>query len=239
MLTCCTVREEKKMPRWRRLIPGLLLAAVVVDKALLRPYWYLNWGATGDERHKKWPGDELVEKPGYSTRAVTINASTESIWPWILQIGQDRGGFYSYTWLENLLLADMHNAGRIVPEYQSRKVGDVVWLAPERRYGGQAKMVVAQLVPNRAMVLVQADDFDKALRGEWVRGGVWQFLLEPIDSRSTRLIMRGAAPDKTSLLYDLMFDPAHFIMERKMMLGIKERAEREVLKKEGTRVPRF
>jgi hypothetical protein len=214
------------MPRWRRTILGLLLVGVVIDKALLRPHWYLNWGATDGERRKQWPGDELVRQPGYSTRAVTIHAPAEAIWPWILQIGQDRGGFYSYTWIENLALAEMRNADCIVPEFQSRKVGDVVWLAPEHRYGGKAKMVVAQLVPNRAMVLVLADDFSRALQGERVPGGVWQFLLEPIDGNSTRLIMRGAAPDKTSFVYDLFFDPAHFVMERKMMLGIKERVER-------------
>ena len=106
-------------------------------------------------------------------------------------------------------------------------MGDVVWLAPKHRYGGKASMAVAQLIPNRAMVLVQPNDLEAARRGERVRGGVWQFLLEPINPISTRLIMRGAAPDKTNLLYDFVFDPAHFIMERKMMLGIKERAERD------------
>jgi hypothetical protein len=169
----------------------------------------------------------LVKQPGHCTRAVTIHASAEAIWQWIVQIGQDRGGFYSYTWLENLFLAEMRNAERIVPEFQSRKVGDVVWMAPEHRYGAKASMTVAQLVPNRAMVLVQRDEFDVAMRGAQVHGGVWHFLLEPVDANSTRLIMRGAAPDKTGVLYDLVFDPAHFVMERKMMLGIKERVERQ------------
>jgi hypothetical protein len=72
---------------------------------------------------------------------------------------------------------------------------------------------------------VQRDEFEAGVRGERIHGGIWQFLLEPISDSSTRLIMRGAAPDKASLLYDLVFDPAHFVMERKMMLGIKERAE--------------
>ena len=70
---------------------------LVADKALLRPYWYSHWGATGEERRRHWPGDELVKVPGHSTRAVTIHAPVEAIWPWIMQIGQDRGGFYSYT----------------------------------------------------------------------------------------------------------------------------------------------
>src|SRR5512142_2951634 len=132
---------------------------------------------------------------------------------------------YSYTWLENLFLADMRNANTIVPQFQVRQVGDVVWMAPEHRYGTKASMTVAQLVPNRAMVLVQRDEFETATRGGRVHGGIWQFLLEPINDNKTRLIIRGASPDKTGLLYDLVFDPAHFVMERKMMLGVKQRAE--------------
>lgn len=99
-------------------------------------------------------------------------------------------------------------------------------MAPKHRYGGKAKMLVAQSIPNRAMVLVQPDEFEPATQGKRVHGGVWQFFLEPLDPEHTRLITRGAAPDKSGLLYDLVFDPAHFIMERKMMLGIKERCER-------------
>jgi hypothetical protein len=88
------------MKCWHKLLL-LIATGVAVDRVLLRP-WYLRWGATDDELRKTWPGDELVEHPGHCTRAITIHASATSIWPWILQIGQDRGGFYSYTWLENL-----------------------------------------------------------------------------------------------------------------------------------------
>jgi len=211
------------MTRWQKWLLGTI-AVVLVDKALLRP-WYLRWGATESELRESWPGDELVKQSGHCTRAITIHAPAQSIWPWIIQVGQDRGGFYSHTWLENLFLAEMRNAERIIPEFQSRRVGDVVWMAPKHCYGNKASMTVAQLVPNRAMVLVQRDEFEAGVRGERIHGGIWQFLLEPISDSSTRLIMRGAAPDKTSLLYDLVFDPAHFVMERKMMLGIKERAE--------------
>lgn len=215
------------MSRWRNRITTALLGAMavaLVDKFILRER-YLRWGATEDEVRKRWPGDELVARPGHSTRAVTIHAPAEEVWPWLVQIGQDRAGFYSYTWLENLALANMRNADRIVPEYQPRNVGDVVWLAPEYRYGGRACMVVAQLVPNRAIVLVQRNELGTALRGGRVRAGIWQVLLEPVAPNATRLVLRGAMPEETSFLYDLVFDPAHFIMERKMMLGIKARAE--------------
>ncbi len=143
-----------------------------------------------------------------------------------MQIGQDRGGFYSYSWLENMFLADIHNVDYLMPRLQERRVGESVWMAPPHRYGGKGRMKVAQIVPNRALVLVMPDDFERVTRGERARQGEWQFLLEPVDARTTRLIMRGAAPDHPSFLYRLMFDPAHFIMERRMMLGIKERAER-------------
>lgn len=206
------------------LVIGITAAAVLADRLVLRSR-YLRWGATDDERQRQWPGDELTPHPGHCTRAVTVHAPAEEVWPWILQIGQDRGGFYSYTWLENLLLAEMRNAETIVPEYQSRQVGDIVWMAPEHRYGKRASMSVAQLIPHRAMVLVQRHQFEASQRGEQVSGGIWQFLLDPIDGNSTRLIVRGAAPERTGLLYDLIFDPGHFIMERKMLLGIKERAE--------------
>jgi len=110
------------------------------------------------------------------------------------------GGFYSYTWLENLFRVEIRNADHVIPEFQSRKVGDVVWMTPEHRYGNKASMTVAQLVPNRAMVLVQRHEFDAAMRGDRVHDGIWQFLLEPISDSSTRLIMRGAPPDESDLV---------------------------------------
>ena len=211
----------------KKALPVLLggLAAVLLADTLFLRGRYLRWGATDDEVKRRWLGDELVAKPGHCTRAISIQAPAESVWQWIVQIGQDRGGFYSYTWLENLFLAEMRNADRVLPECQSRQIGDVVWMAPEHRYGTKASMAVVRLVPARAMVLAQRDEFEIAMRGERVRGGIWQFLLEPTDANGTRLIMRGAAPEKTGMLYDLVFDPAHFVMERKMMLGIKQRAE--------------
>jgi len=203
---------------------GVVAAGLLINEGL-RPF-YLRWGASDAEINRAWPGDELVsDRIQKCTRAITINAPAEQVWPWILQIGQDRAGFYSYTWLENLALADIHNADRIVPEFQTRNVGDTVWMAPERRYGGKGRMTVAQLVPNRAMVLVAPDELENATHGLTVQQGIWQFLLEPIDARSTRLIMRGSSPEQSGFFHRELFDPAHFIMERKMMLGIQRRAE--------------
>jgi len=124
------------------------LAAVIGTAALLRGR-YLRWGATDEEQHRALAGDELLPAVDQSaTRAITINAAAESIWPWIAQLGQGRGGFYSYDWLENLVVrADIHNANRIVPEWQHVAVGAEVRLAPEVR------LQVADLEPSRALVL--------------------------------------------------------------------------------------
>lgn len=191
----------------------------------LRPL-FLNWGATDEEAGRTWPGDELAPTPAsLATRAVTIHAPADVVWPWILQIGQDRGGFYSYTWLENLFGAHMHNVYQIMPEWQSRKVGDTMWMTPSEKYGGKGCMRVARLDPGRAMVLVSPDDYDSVVTKGVAPHGVWTFILDPVDDRTTRLILRSRSGPKEGPLRFLVFDPAHFIMERKMMLTIRDLAE--------------
>ncbi len=188
------------------------LAALSAYAFLIRP-WHLRWGATDDEVKMPLPGDEFVHDPKLnSTHAITIHAAAADVWPWLVQIGQDRGGFYSYTWLENLVGCDMHNANRIVPEWQALKVGDEVWLHPKA-----PPLRVLAIKPGRAIVLEKC----------------WTFFLHQIDENTTRLIIRGRGEFnpylKNSLLNFLVwrgvFEPAHFIMERKMLLGIKQRAE--------------
>lgn len=211
---------------------GTAAAGVAAYGLALRP-WFLNWGATDEEVRGPWPGDEMTpDAICQATRAVTIQASAEAIWPWLTQIGQDRGGFYSYTWLENLFGARMRNADRILPNLAERKVGDTVWMTPKERYGGKGCMKIAALEPGRSMVLVPLDDYEKTLRTGRAPGGCWTFILRPLDYGVTRLILRSRGAENESLparLFDrLVFDPAHFIMERKMMLEIKRRAERQL-----------
>jgi hypothetical protein len=179
----------------------------------IRP-WHLGWGAKDDELKEPLIGDELAPNPKLrATHAITINAPARNIWPWLVQMGQTRGGFYSYTWLENLVGCHMRNADEIVPEWQELKVGDSVWLHPKA-----PPVEVAAVDPGRALVLKP-----------------WgAFVLRPIDERTTRLIIRSQgdySPDLKNavlnfLLWRVVFEPAHFIMERKMLLGIKERAEK-------------
>lgn len=194
-------------------IPCLVAMTAVRD-------WFFNWGTTPDEEFGYLPGDELAERIT-STRAVTINAPVEEVWKWLVQIGQDRAGFYSYDALERLALADIHNVDRIVPEWQKLKTGDTIRLASKRVYGDGPLLRVLAIEPNRYLVLE--------------RWGA--FILRRIDDRSTRMIFRSHTEDRSLLRRCgdfLLFDPVHFMMERRMMLGIKERAERRVVHRQET-----
>jgi hypothetical protein len=211
---------------------GLAVGAVALGYArYIRPK-HLRWGATDEEVKGVWPGDEV--SPGatsVNTHAVTINAPKEAVWPWLVQIGQDRAGFYSYSWLENLVGASIHNIDRIVPEFQERRVGDTVWLAPKHRYAGEARLVIARLDPGEAIVLVSPNDYDTLFQGGFAKGS-WSFILKAIDDHTTRFIMRGRGRPSGALeqvIDKAVLEPAHFIMERRMMLSIKELAERKAV----------
>ena len=141
----------------------------------------MNWGATREESRSALAGDDFAPDCRYrATRGVTIDAPIDRVWQWLVQMGQDRGGFYSYSWLENLFFADMRNANRIIPEFQERNVGDTVWLANPQRYGGRARMVVAALEPLRSMALVMPADAERLSAGEPARYGCWSFHLRPL-----------------------------------------------------------
>ncbi len=212
---------------------GILTGVLFAGYALTRPR-LRHWGTTAEEIRKPLPGDALVPHPKLTTtRAVTISAPAEQVWPWLLQIGQDRGGFYSYDWLENLFGLDIHNADRIVPEWQELEVDDVVRLAPPPDPG----LVVALVEPERALVLRSPHDnlgpavellADRAHPVEFS----WAFVLEPLDEATTRLLVRERscwAPGLgNTLAWRGFTEPASFVMERKMLHGIKRRAEHEL-----------
>jgi hypothetical protein len=216
---------ENKFP-WKTVAASAAGAATLATLDLaLRPL-YMSWGATDREVWRTWPGDELSPDPAsVATRGVTIHAPADDVWPWLEQIGQDRGGFYSYTWLENLFGARIHNADRLLPGVRERQVGDTVWMTPPQRYGGKGCMRVAQVEPGRALILVSPDDYDKAVAEGVAAEGTWAFYLVPVDKKITRLVVRSRSGPKATPGRFLVFDPIHFIMERKMMLGIKARAE--------------
>lgn len=181
-----------------------------------RPLMY-NWGATDEEVVAELPGDELMQ-PGAlrTTRGITVAAPPAAIWPWLVQIGEDRGGFYSYDWLERLVGTHIHNADTVHPEWQNVKVGDTVWLA--RRYGRNASQVVAAVKPQSHLVLMSRPDFDRVQRGEKADAS-WAFYLRP-QNGATRLLARGTG----GVAGMAFFDIPHFVMERGMLRGIRERA---------------
>lgn len=196
---------------------GLCYASGLV---FLRP-WHMRWGVTSAELATQLPGDELVSTGAYRIdHGITIHAPADSVWPWLAQIGQDRGGFYSYSWLERLIGDPVHNADRIVPEWQSIQVGDLVRAAPANYLGGvfgrDVGWRITKIVPRRALVLE----------------GWGAFVVVPVDDSTSRLLVRTRGEGKPTFMAVplsafsvLVFEPAHFIMERGMLRGIKQRAE--------------
>lgn len=203
----------KKLLKIVGVLAGLALVAVIMMFALLP--WMDHWGASGSEIAASLPGDELVPSPRISyTRAISINADPEEIYPWLVQIGAERGGWYSYEWFEtNFLRCEISNADRIHAEWQNLQIGDPVRMCPGT--SGPPPYEVAMLEPERAVILGHKED------GDWIE--VWQYVLEPQADGSTRLILRSRNAAQ-GWFWDAM-RPGEFIMARGMLLGIKERAE--------------
>ena len=194
---------------------AVAIAATIISSPLSRP-WYSKWGATETEVKMSLPGDDQVPNPVLvSTRAITIQAPASAVWPWLVQMGQGRGGLYSYERLENLVGCDMHNADRTIIEHQHIEVGDKVRIVPE---GRDPYFLVSAIEPDRAIILGGDDP-----------PTTWAFILEHIDDNSTRLLVRWRqdyepTPGKV-IGWRVFTDPITFVMERKMLQGIKVRVE--------------
>lgn len=191
----------------------LVIAALIYAVPLRR--WFFRWGSTGDEIVRVMAGDHRLLQPTYSaTLAVTVDAVPEHVWPWLVQMGYRRGGLYSYDWLDRLFgYLDRPSATRIMPLFQHLEVGDEI---PIGRAGG---FPVVAVIPNHALVLA-----GEAGGTQWV----WQFGLYPTSDRRTRLISRNAvrAPRTVgSWIFTRAIEPAAFLMTRRMLLGLKSRAE--------------
>jgi hypothetical protein len=161
------------------------------------------------------PGD--TDAPSaYLTRAITIDRPTAEVWPWLLQIGQDRAGFYSNDWLENLTTADIHNANQIRTEWQQRAIGDKIPMASawQTQLGGDATLLTVRILePNRVIGDIPG-----------------RFVLVPVGDRATRLLLRERLdiPERSGLKWAI-WDPMHFVMEQRMLQGMKERVENQPL----------
>lgn len=196
-------------------------AAAAAYVRLIRP-WYRHWGATREEIARPMPLDNRIVDPTIvTTRAITIEARPEQVWPWIVQLGEPpRAGFYSYTWIERLQGLNIENTDRILPEYQRLEAGD--------RLDGAGNMTVLDVAPGRYVVLGPPDAYD------WLKS-TWVIALYPAGEQSTRLVtrLRGRMSFRRMLRalpptvwpFWVLIDPGVFIMERKMLSEIKRRAE--------------
>ena len=179
--------------------------------------WCLTWGATEAEATRAIPGDELLPDADIvSTRAVRIEAPPEAVWPWLAQIGSGRGGLYTYDWIENLLGLHMHSVEVVLPQFQDVAVGDAQTLG---KRGPTLRVAICDF---RRALVVRSDD------GNWV----WTVFLERTGS-GTRLISRNristpGASRPARVFYRYFMEPGSLVMERKMLLGIKQRAQRLV-----------
>jgi hypothetical protein len=171
----------------------------------------MTWGATEAEAVARLPGDELLENAdGVSTRAIDIDAPASAVWPWLAQMGPaPRGGAYTYDWIENLLGLNMHSTDTVLPEFQHPKVGDTIGFGPNR-------MRLERVEPNHVLAWRSED-------GNWV----WSFVMTE-QGGATRLISRNRfrLPTLGMRIAMLPMEPGSLVMERKMLVGIRERAER-------------
>lgn len=205
-------------------VPRLLRAALYAAAALVvflalyvafvRP-WHMHWGATAAEISRAMPGDTLVIDPiEVTTRAITINAWPSHVWPWLAQMGKGRGGLYSYDWLDRVFgVLDAPSSDTLIPRFQSIKPGDTIPV------GGSSGWPVAVARPNHLLLL------DVHQAGAHV---TWAFALEPSSPSQTRLIMRvrSRLPHSWRLPFLVaVLDPAEFLMVRRQLIGLRERAE--------------
>lgn len=202
-------------------------AGIVLD--LLTPFLRSarnHWGLDRATAERSYPGDELVAKPRWMwTHGVEIDAPPEAVWPWIAQIGADRGGFYSYEWLENVAGCELHDAERVHPEWELRE-GDDLRLHPK-----MPPLKVVKVERGRAIVAHAAADERARAQGKPWADASWLFYVEPLPDGRCRFISRFRSDSSDDFATRLMYGPyvteaVGFVMDRKMLLGVKERVER-------------
>jgi hypothetical protein len=193
---------------WRRVVFTAVAIGAIYFRFLRAPI--LTWGAT-DLENVRLPGDELLEDAdGVATRAIDIAAPPAHVWPWIAQMGPaPRGGAYTYDWIENFLGLDMHSVDHVLPKFQHPEIGDTIGY-------GSNRMRVERVEPEQVLAWRSED-------GKWV----WTFVIQELEG-GTRLVSRNRfrLPTVVARLGMIPMEPASLVMERKMLRGIKQRAER-------------
>lgn len=210
VLTCLTIAAALIV--WLE-VAGLVLvlvgaaAVLTVYRFVIRP-WHSSWGATEDEVAAPMPGDDVIPEAASTTRGITIAAAPDLVWPWLVQLGYGKAGWYSYDWIDN---DGKQSARELVPQFQHLAVGDTIAMLPD--FGP----VVREMQPPHALVVGDAES------------GTWCLALRQTPE-GTRLVSRWRQAWKASnplvWFWIAISDPGAFIMERKMLLGIKERVER-------------
>lgn len=186
---------------------SLIVLVVVIYTWVIRP-WHLRWGATDDEVTRRMPGDEYISDAGQATRAISIDADPEDVWPWLVQLGYDKAGWYSYDWIDN---DGQPSADRILPEHQHLEPGDKILMMPDMGF------VVRQVDEPRSIVSVLEDGSTS-----------WSLGLYPDNGHGTRLVSRWRPHFDTTpatLFMSALADPGTFIMEQKMLRTIRDRVE--------------
>jgi len=205
---------------------ALTMGAVVSLYALVVRPWFLSWGATEAEQTRALPGDEIAPGSRSTTRAVTIAARPDEVWLWVAQLGQDRAGFYSYEILEDLAGCEMPRGTEILPGAQEWRPGDSLWMYPPEKLDGLGSAPLLAMVPGRALAF---GTWRAATAHDRPPEGSWAFVVEPAGAEATRLLVRSRATAPPSVFgraFDHgFFEPAHFVMERRMMEGIRGLAE--------------
>ncbi|MFC2036029.1 hypothetical protein ACFLUJ_07935 [Chloroflexota bacterium] len=214
---------------WEAICGGSFMFVLLI-LPFLRPK-YRKWGSNEEELQEELPGDELVNNvKGWYNHAITINATPADVWPWIVQLGQNKGGFYSYELLENIVGSKIHNADNIVPEFQNTVIGDKVAMTPKA-----APYIVATIESGQAFVLQlrvnlqtqESVDNTQPLPNKY-QDSSWVFFLGETSEGTTRLISRSRNDwnqSKTNTFIYSMFGVISQAMDRKMLKGIKKRAE--------------
>jgi hypothetical protein len=222
-------RVEGRLPAdsARDVVAGAGGAAIMVA-ALLTPFLRVarnHWGVDEATAERAYPGDDLVVSPRWSwTHGIEVDAPAAAVWPWVAQIGADRGGFYSYQWLENLAGCRLRNAEAIHPEWAIRESGELL-LHPD-----MPALHVASITPGKWFVAhAPADENARATGKPWAAVS-WLFVVEPLDSERCRVISRYRCACSDDLRTRLqlgatLVEPIGFAMDRRMLKGIKERAE--------------
>jgi hypothetical protein len=214
---------SKRLGDIREGMCGAFLIAVALIPPLL--WSWRRWGATDAEVKRTLPGDEFVPHPkGGFTQAITIRSPRQRVWPWVSQIGQGRGGFYSYDFLENLIGCNIHSADRIVPEYQHDEKSEGLRLHPN-----MLPVPFVKIEPGRTLLF----------GGKWYEDAPtsWVLTVDEIDEKTTRLIVRWVFDFKpglgNTLRYKAFIEPISLVMGRKMLLGIRKRTDAAESKASG------